>query len=88
MFDRSRSGEELTGAEENVTVRVFELGPRERVEFDLFLDVSSLEAFIDGGRHAMTGNVYPDPERATGVRFFAEGGRAAFADIQKYDIDC
>ena len=48
--------------------------------------MSSLEVFIDGGRHTMTGNVYPDPETALGVRFFAEGGSAVFADVEKYDI--
>lgn len=88
VFDRSRSGEALTGVEADVNVRVCELGAREEIELDLFLDVSSLEAFIDGGRHTMTGNVYPDPQRATGIRFFAEGGRAAFCDIRKYDILC
>ena len=86
VFDRTHSGVELTGAEENVLTRVCELGERKRIDLDLFLDVSSLEAFIDGGRHTMTGNVYPDPERATGVAFFAEGGTAAFIDIEKYDI--
>lgn len=88
VFDRTNSGEKLTGAEENVNVRVCELGPRDSIELDLFLDVCSLEAFIDGGRHTMTGNVYPDPEKSTGIRFFAEGGRATFHDIEKYDIDC
>lgn len=86
IFDRSRSGIALTGAEENVDTRVCELGARDRIDLDLFLDVSSLEAFIDGGRHAMTGNVYPDPEQSTGIRFFAEGGSAKFRDIQKFDI--
>ena len=86
VFDRSRSGIALTGAEANVNTRVCELGARDEIDLDLFLDVSSLEAFIDGGRHAMTGNVYPDPERSTGIRFFAEGGSATFRDIRKYDI--
>ncbi|MBO4299568.1 MAG: GH32 C-terminal domain-containing protein, partial [Clostridia bacterium] len=88
VFDRSRSGEALTGAEADVNVRVCELGARDRIELDLFLDISSLEAFVDGGRRVMTGNVYPDPERATGIRFFAEGGRASFRHILKYDIVC
>ena len=86
VFDRSRSGEEITGRDRDLNVRVLELGRRERVELDLFLDVSSLEAFIDGGRHTMTGNVYPDPAKAKGVRFFAEGGRAVIRDLEKFDI--
>lgn len=86
VFDRRNAGAALTGREEDVDRRVCELGPRDSIELDLFLDVSSLEAFIDGGRHTMTGNVYPDPERATGIRFFAEGGAAAFTGVEKYAI--
>ena len=35
----------------------------------------------------MTGNVYPDPEKATGIRFFAEGGAATFTSVEKYAIE-
>ena len=86
VFDRSRAGTELTGREEDVNIRVCAVSVQEQIDFDLFLDVSSLEAFIDGGRHAMTGNVYPDPDLSDGIRFFAEGGSAGFRDIEKYDI--
>ena len=86
IFDRSSAGEPLTGREEDVNVRVCSITPSGSIEFDLFLDVSSLEAFIDGGRHTMTGNVYPDPSEATGIRFFAEGGSCLFTRIEKYDI--
>ena len=86
VFDRQNAGVALTGSEKDVNRRVCALGPRDSVEFDLFLDVSSLEAFIDGGRHTMTGNVYPDPEKATGIRFFTEGGSAVFRNIEKYSI--
>ena len=86
VFDRKNAGVALHGREADVDRRVCAVGRRERIAFDLFLDVSSLEVFIDGGRHTMTGNVYPDPETALGVRFFAEGGRAVFADVEKYDI--
>lgn len=86
VFDRTRSGEAITGREADVNVRVLALGVRERIDLRMFLDVSSLEVFVDGGRHTMTGNVYPDPDDASGIRFFAEGGQAAFTDIEKYDI--
>ncbi len=86
VFDRRRSGVPITGREEDVDRRVCEIGVRESIDFDLFLDVSSLEAFIDGGRHTMTGNVYPDPLRAKEIRFFAEGGSASFDSPEKYDI--
>ena len=86
VFDRSRSGVALTGAEEDVNVRVCELGERERIELDLFLDVCSVEAFVDGGRWTMTGNVYPDLDGDEGIAFFAEGGAARFRAIEKFEI--
>ena len=86
VFDRTNAGIPLTGAEEDVNVRVCAVGAKDSIDLDLFLDVSSLEAFIDGGRHTMTGNVYPDPADAKGIKFFAEGGTAKFCDIEKYGI--
>ena len=86
VFDRKNSGVELTGNDENVDRRVCVTGKKNSIEFDMFLDVSSLEIFIDGGRHTMTGNVYADPEQAVGIRFFAEGGHASFTELEKYDI--
>lgn len=86
VFDRKRSGIRITGNDRDVDRRVCEVGVKESIELDLFLDVSSLEAFIDGGRHTMTGNVYPDPETAKGIQFFAEEGSASFKNVEKYDI--
>lgn len=85
VFDRSRAGIPITGREPDVNRRVCELGPKEAVRLRIFLDISSVEVFVDGGRHVMTGNVYPDPGD-TGVTFFAEGGPCRFDGIEKYDI--
>ena len=85
VIDRSKSGLKLTGKEENVTVRKLDIGQPEAIELEMLLDVSSLEVFVNGGRHVMTANVYPDPED-TEVLFFAEGGNAAFKNIEKYDV--
>ena len=84
-IDRSKSGLKITGKEENVTVRKLDVGHPESIELEMLLDVSSLEVFINGGRHVMTANVYPDPED-TAVRFFAQGGSAKFEDIEKFDV--
>ena len=75
----------FTGSEDNVNVRKLDIDSPESIELEMLLDVSSLEVFIDGGRHVMTANVYPDPEDID-VRFFAEGGSAAFHDIEKFDV--
>ena len=84
-IDRSRSGLPFKGREENVTLRRCAVGSLDALEMELLLDVSSLELFLDGGRHVMTANVYPDPEDQ-GVSFFAEGGEASFRKIEKFDV--
>ncbi len=84
-IDRSRSGLPFRGREENVDVRRCGVGSLSSIDLELLLDVSSLEVFIDGGKHVMTANVYPDPEDS-GVRFFAEGGTAEFLEIEQYDV--
>lgn len=84
-IDRSRSGLPFNGREDEVNVRRCEVGRLDALKMELLLDVSSLELFLDGGRHVMTANVYPDPEDQ-GVIFFAEGGEASFRNIEKFDV--
>ena len=86
VFDRSRSGIPFTGQEEDVDRRVCHIGAMDSIDLHFFLDVSSIEVFIDGGHHVMTGNVYPDIDKDTGVEFFAEGGSCRFLDLIKFDI--
>ena len=84
-IDRSRSGLPFKGREEDVNLRRCEAGRLDALEMELLLDVSTLELFLDGGKHVMTANVYPDPEDQK-VIFFAEGGEALFRNIEKYDV--
>ena len=86
VFDRSRSGIPFTGQEEDVDRRVCHIGAMDSIDLHFFLDVSSIEVFIDGGHHVMTGNVYPDIGQDTGVSFFTEGGSCTFRSLVKYDI--
>lgn len=85
VFDRSRSGQAITGREADVSRRLCDVGHPARLALRVFLDVSSVEVFVDGGRQVMSGNVYPDAEDA-GAAFFAEGGRCRFTNLRKYDI--
>ena len=87
VLDRSRSGIPLKGREKDVNLRRCPLDHPEEVELELFLDVSSLEIFVDGGRQVLTANVYPDPEDLE-IRFFSQGGEAEFTEIQKFGIRC
>ena len=83
-FDRSRSGAVLTGKEEDVNVRYCQVGDCQNLSLRIFLDVSSVEVFINGGRYTMTGNVYPDPED-DGIEFFGSEG-VVLTKAVKYDI--
>ena len=85
VLDRSRSGIPLKGREENVQTRRCPLDRMDEIELELFLDVSSLEVFVDGGRSVLSANVYPDSEDL-GIVFFSEGGDAEFTEIRKYDL--
>ena len=85
VLDRSRSGLPLKGREKDVQIRRCALEGSDEVTLELFLDVSSLEVFVNGGSSVLTANVYPDPEDV-GIRFFSEGGEAEFSQIRKYDI--
>ncbi|WP_235950079.1 glycoside hydrolase family 32 protein [Paenibacillus apii] len=49
----------------------------------LFVDISSVEVFVNDGEATFTARIFPERE-STGITFFAEGGRVAF-DALKWD---
>lgn len=49
----------------------------------LFVDISSVEVFVNDGEATFTARIFPEQE-STGITFFAEGGRVAF-DALKWD---
>ena len=85
VFDRSRGGLGIKGQEQNVFTRICDIEPEETLRLRVLLDVSSCEVFVNGGRYAITGNVYPDAEDL-GIGFFADGGEAELLTAEKYDI--
>lgn len=87
VFDRSQSGADQRGSENESNVRVLPLSLENGiVSFRIFLDVSSAEVFLNGGRGVMTGNIYAD-EVDRGISFFAEGGEAKLLSVKKYDLN-
>ena len=86
IFDRSKSGIPITGSEKDVNRRVCPIGTADSIDLRIFLDISTIEVFINGGHFVMTGNGYPDPDEDTGVQFFADRGKAVFRNLEKYDI--
>lgn len=86
LFDRSQSGADQRGSENESNVRVLPLSlGNGTISFRIFLDVSSAEVFLNGGRGVMTGNIYAD-EGDRGISFFAEGGDATLLSVKKYDL--
>ena len=87
VFDRSQSGADQRGSEKESNVRVLPLSlGNGTISFRIFLDVSSAEVFLNGGKGVMTGNIYAD-EGDRGISFFAEGGEAKLLSVRKYDLN-
>lgn len=86
VFDRSQSGADQRGSEKESNVRVLPLPLGNGiVSFRIFLDVSSAEVFLNGGKGVMTGNIYAD-EGDRGISFFSEGGDVTLLSVRKYDL--
>lgn len=85
VFDRSKSGIEVTGKERNCMTRSVSAESVDgKIKLRIFLDNTSCEVFVNDGYAALTGNVYAD-ETDTGIEFFADGS-AALITAEKYDI--
>jgi beta-fructofuranosidase len=81
MFDRTRSGKSF--AEEFGTVRKCSLDA-EKISFRIFVDVSSVEVFVNDGEEVFTGRIFPG-KASSGVRVFARGGHTN-VKVVKWDI--
>lgn len=87
VIDRSRSGANISGAETNRSTRSVDTKLENgKVKFRIFLDVSSVEVFINDGYSTLTTNVYPD-ENDIGIEFFSNGGDAVLEELTKYNIN-
>lgn len=86
VFDRGNSGIDTGGRDKDTRRRYCPVVDPSEIRLQCFLDVSSLEVFVEGGKAVMTGNVFPDIEQDQGVEFFSESGTASFSDIEKFDL--
>ena len=85
VFDRRDSGIDIVEADDDSTdgLRYARVEPRDGLlELEVFLDVSSLEAFVNGGEFTMTGLVYPEHEESKNISFYSEGGKATLLGYQ------
>jgi beta-fructofuranosidase len=81
VFDRTQSGESF--AEEFGTARKCMLDA-EKISFRIFVDVSSVEVFVNNGEEVFTGRIFPG-KNSNGIGVFARGGQTKVKAI-KWDI--
>lgn len=82
VLDRSKSGK--TYAEDYGVKRKCTIDSKE-IKLQIFVDVSSIEIFVNDGEEVFTGRIFTS-ENSTGISFFADGDamiEATFWDIQK-----
>ncbi|WP_110932812.1 glycoside hydrolase family 32 protein [Paenibacillus bouchesdurhonensis] len=73
ILDRSLSGQTIEseyGSERRCSLDA------ETIKFQLFVDASSVEIFVNDGEEVFTSRIFPS-EDSTQIRFFAHGGSAA-----------
>ena len=81
VIDRTNCGSLMDG------IRYAKVEPvNGKISLEIFLDVNSLEVFINGGYYTMTANIYA-PEGANGVTLYSNGGTAKFSKLEKYEIE-
>jgi len=57
-----------------------------RLRFHIFVDWSSAEVFVNGGKTVFTNRIFPGSE-STDIAFFAEGGRAELTDLVFWKVN-
>lgn len=72
VLDRSRSGE-LSAVEHGTVRKCGVVG--DKVRFHIFVDVSSVEIFVNDGQEVFTARIFPESESRQ-IRFFANKGKA------------
>jgi sucrose-6-phosphate hydrolase len=78
-FNREKSGKSLRG------VRRCDFVDKKTLKLNIFMDTSSIEAFINDGEEVFSARVYPD-KNSKGIKFFAKGGSVKVNSIVKWDL--
>ena len=66
--------------------QTIQLGPgNNKVKFEILLDKSSLEVFVNGGEQVLTTYIYPS-ENANGLKLFSRDGKAVMKNIKIWDM--
>ncbi|UZW14879.1 sucrose-6-phosphate hydrolase [Clostridium pasteurianum] len=78
VLDRDKSGLSLKG------IRKCKLKNHGNLKLHIFMDTSSIEAFVNDGEEVFTARIYPDKD-SSGVTFFSEDGNVKL-DIQYWEL--
>ncbi|MBG9813239.1 sucrose-6-phosphate hydrolase [Bacillus endophyticus] len=78
VLDRSLSGKSLEAENGNIRRCSFSAS---KLKIQLFVDVSSVEIFINNGEEVFTSRIFPSPHSKE-VCFFTENGSATFQAVQ------
>ncbi|WP_366293304.1 glycoside hydrolase family 32 protein [Paenibacillus sp. AN1007] len=78
-MNRDRAGQGL-GGERAATVELRE----GKLELRIFVDISSIEVFIQQGEQVMSARIYPDPN-SKGIEVFSQG-RCTLTELRKWDL--
>lgn len=86
VIDRSKSGVSINGKEDNNATRSAKVKLNNgTIKMRVFLDVSTIEVFINDGYTTLSTNVYPD-FNDDGIEFYSLGGDAFLNEVTKYNI--
>ena len=85
-MDRTNSGMTNFSQKEFAIATWAKLHERNAHSFQIFVDKSSIEMFVDGGKIAMTNLVFPSIPY-NNIEFHAEGGKAAVKNMTVYKLN-
>lgn len=83
FVDRTHSGGKINPAKLYQTMDVNETGGK--IKFEILLDKSSFEVFVNDGEEALTTYIYP-PENADGFSAFSVGGKSEIKSFKIWDM--
>lgn len=84
-FSRANLKTKINGREDHqVESRAFHVDAHNKIRLQIFVDVSTVEVFIEGGKYVSSNTVFP-LDRGTGIEFHSDGF-LEIESIDKWDI--
>lgn len=78
-LNRERSGKSLRG------IRRCDLDYKRTLKLNIFIDTSSIEAFINDGEEVFSSRIYPDKDSRK-IKFFAKDGSMKIKNVFKWNL--